>query len=376
MLPLPASLNPHAAELRSQITEIPNRHGIYLLTPKQGVPYLGFAAFLQKRLTRLLFHNIQLSNPVANLRENLAKIEYWLTGSRLEMLLLLYWLAREHHPATYRKRLKLKDPSLLALLPGHGFARLAVRHRIPDESVAVYGPFPSREASERFQQGVLGLFRLRRCEENLQPSVHHPGCIYGEINACLRPCQEAVSSEEYSAETKRVGEFLEENGRSLLSVLTETRNAASEQMEFEEAARLHREVEKVKAVTTLRDSLATNVENLNGIAVARAARDETVALWPMVRGYWQAPLFVPVTLNVAEPVSSLDRQLRERLQEHLQTPQEDGERLEHIALLSRWYYASGRQEPWFSFQTLSDLNWRKLVREISAMARQPVQQES
>ena len=78
-----------------------------------------------------------------------------------------------------------------------------------------YGPFTSRAAAERFEAGLLDLFQIRRCEENLAPSPQHPGCIYGEMNRCLRPCQQAVSVAEYRGETQRVEQFLRTSGESL-----------------------------------------------------------------------------------------------------------------------------------------------------------------
>src|SRR5207244_6958620 len=62
---------------------------------------------------------------------------------------------------------------------------------------------------------MLDLFQLRRCEDNLAPSPEHPGCIYGEMNKCLRPCQQVVSIEEYRGEAHRVEEFIRTDGASL-----------------------------------------------------------------------------------------------------------------------------------------------------------------
>src|SRR6202042_80101 len=79
-----------------------------------------------------------------------------------------------------------------------------------------YGPVASRATAERFEGGLLDLFQILRCEENLTPSPTHPGCIYGEMNRCLRPCQQAVSEDEYRGETARVEQFLRTGGASLL----------------------------------------------------------------------------------------------------------------------------------------------------------------
>jgi excinuclease ABC subunit C len=60
---------------------------------------------------------------------------------------------------------------------------------------------------------------MRRCQEDLQPSPDHPGCIYGEMNLCLRPCQQVVGAAEYGHEVDRVLEFLRSVGQSLLAAI-------------------------------------------------------------------------------------------------------------------------------------------------------------
>src|SRR6185312_998656 len=169
MIPPPASLDPKDPDLPARIADVPNLPGAYLLMPEQGFPYLGSSTYLRKRLIRLLLHASSSGNSLSNIRAGLSHIAYWLTGSRLETSLLLYWLALEHYPDTYRKRLKLKDPWLLTLV-GDEFPRLAVRNRLTPKRIAAFGPFPSREAAERVYQGVSGLFQVRRCEEKLVPA--------------------------------------------------------------------------------------------------------------------------------------------------------------------------------------------------------------
>ena len=79
-----------------------------------------------------------------------------------------------------------------------------------------YGPFASRAAAEHFNDDALDLFQVRRCEENLAARRRsHPGCIYGEMNRCLRPCQQAVTPEEYRGEVARLEQFLRTDGASL-----------------------------------------------------------------------------------------------------------------------------------------------------------------
>jgi excinuclease UvrABC nuclease subunit len=366
MIPPPALLDPKHPELPAHIAGIPNSRGVYLLMPDNGIPYLGSSIYISKRLSRLLLHTTDTSNSLSNIRAGLSHVRYWLTGSRLETSLLLYWLALEHYPETYRKRLKLKDPWVLTLLEDE-FPRLVIRNRLIAKHIAAFGPFPSRDAADRVVQGVLGLFQIRRCEERLYPSEQHPGCIYGEMNLCLRPCQLAVSSAEYAAEVARITEFLESNGKHTLSVLTAARDRASEQTDFEEAARLHKELERVKGIAALRDELITDIESLNGVALTTGSRAGQVTLWPMLAGYWQLPVFLDFTETIE--ARSLDQYVQEQLAQRLAEPRNHGNRAEEVSLLSRWYYSSWRDGQWFSFRVLEDLNLRKLVREISRLVR-------
>src|SRR6202035_5349340 len=162
-------------------------------------------ANLHRRLTRLLLSSYTgQDSPVGRLREGLARIECWATGSRLESSLLTYELARLHFPDKYLKRLRLRLPWFVGLTSSDPFPRMVVVNRIPLKSGTFFGPFPNRDLAQRYKQEVEGLFQVRRCVERLIPDPAHPGCIYGEMNQCLRPCQPAVTQEEYTTEVKRV----------------------------------------------------------------------------------------------------------------------------------------------------------------------------
>jgi hypothetical protein len=139
-----------------------------------------------------------------------------------------------------------------------------------------YGPFPSRAAADRYADAVLDLFKLRRCHEELAPYPEHPGCIYGEMNKCLAPCNRAHTPEgaaAYSAEAAAVHEFFETHGRSMLDRLTAEREQASADMEFERAAEIHAQHQKVKAAADLADELVRPIPRLRAVIVQKAAKD-------------------------------------------------------------------------------------------------------
>ncbi len=397
---IPQVLFPQDPEFALQLSRLPRRDGIYLLEfglshDRQAIdPYLGTSHYLYKRIYRLFAHDSLAQIPSrAQLRASVDRILCWPTASRLESWLLLCAIARERFPTEYRKRLKLRAPAFVSLLTGDRFARLTAGNRIPRASLTV-GPFRTRDLADAFMQQAAGLFQLRRCEETLDPSPAHPGCIYGEMNLCLRPCQLAVSSDEYATEANRAADFLSTDGDSLLRPLSAAREQSSEAMDFEQAARLHKQIEKIKVVCALRGDLVRPLDHLNGIAITRAGSPQAVRLWPLVAGYWQPSLTLDFAAVVeptseplipesglpelpsspkqaANPALSMDALLRQSLTQHLAYPSTDGSRSDDLALLSRWFYSSWRDGGWLPFADLTKLNYRKLVREISSLSQRP-----
>ncbi len=223
-----------------------------------------------------------------------------------------------------------------------------------------YGPFRTRASAEQFDGRLLDLFQIRRCQENLEPRPEHPGCIYGEMNMCLRPCQQVVGIEEYRSEANRIVRFLETSGAAALAEAEAARDRLSEEMNFEEAARRHKRIEAIEGVLALRDDLARDVERLYAIVVSKSRDPGAVALWFCCRGWWQAPIRFELASDV-----SLDRRLRDLIGDLRPERPSSSSREEHLALLARWAYSSWRDGELLLFDALENAPYRKLVRAIS-----------
>lgn len=372
-IPVPITLDSHAVNLGEQIANLPGSSGVYVLVGKaarSGLSHfhLGWSANLRKRLTRLLGSYGGSDSQLGRVRANLARIECWATGSKLESSLLMYDLAKAHFPDDYPRRLRLRMPWFVGLTGGDPFPRVVVVNRLPRNDGAFFGPFPSRDLAQQYEQELAGLFQLRRCVERLAPEPAHPGCIYGEINQCLRPCQCAVTTEEYASEAIRVAEFLSSNGKSTLNVLSAARDRACEETDFEQAAMIHKRIEKVNAAAVARDAVVADVQQFNGVALTRAVQTRQFRLWPMFGGLWQE--FITLDFSADEPrTKSLDQELREQVSESLKHVRKEGARIEELAIFSRWYFSSWRDGQWYGFRSLADLNYRRLVRDISKMAQ-------
>ena len=175
------------------------------------------------------------------------RIAWRLTGSEFESLLAQFSLLEEIYGAKALERMHLRHPAFVRYLGGNRFPRITVTHR-PSQREAdwAYGPFPSRAAAERFVDEALKLFLLRRCTDELEPHPNHPGCIYSEMKMCLAPCFKGCTDQRYAQEATAVESFLSTRGQSRLVVLRGEREQASARLQFEEAAAIHSQVQRVE----------------------------------------------------------------------------------------------------------------------------------
>src|SRR5580704_5082716 len=346
--------------LDEAIDALPNTDAVFLVWAGDRSAYLAKTSMLRRRLLRILKPAAGSPRRSLNLREVVTRVEYWLTASRFESTLLHYALAKQNYPEDYLRLVKLRMPAYVKLILSNEFPRSQVTTRLGGGSALYYGPFRTRAAAELFENQFLDLFQLRRCQENLEPSPRHPGCIYGEMNMCLRPCQQVVGPDEYRSEVHRVQEFLTGDGLSLLNTTSAARERLSQEMNFEEAARQHKRMERIQEVLALRDDLVCDIDRLYGVAVAQASEPDSVLLWFVCQGSWQAPREFPLVSHV-----SLDQRLRELVGSLDPLAAPLTEKQEHLALLARWHYSTWSDGEWIGFHDLGQAPYKKLVRAIS-----------
>lgn len=340
----------------AELEVLPESAAVFVLRAGEKSAYAARTTMLRRRVRRAV--------KLLGLSDILTSIEYWPVASALEGSLLHYSVMRRIFPDQYLKLLRLRMPAYVKVTLANAYPRTHVSARLSSKGL-FYGPFRSRAEAENFDSQFLDFFQLRRCQEDLAPSPAHPGCIYGEMNMCLRPCQQVVSADEYRSEVRRVVDFLSTNGASLVASATAARDRLSEEMNFEEAARQHERCERINAVLALRGELVREVDKLSGVVVTRSLSAETVNLQFVWRGAWIAP----IPFDVGHMGSSLDQRLRE-IVDGIETPSLSvQERQEHLALLARWYYSSWREGDWIPFDDLARVPYRRIVRAVSRVLK-------
>ena len=399
-----------AAEILRSVPALP---GVFALRGERDSdePYLTRAADLRRRMIRLLNPPEEQSKRL-NLRDRVRTIEYTVTGSEFESLLLVYDAASGvFGQAEARRRLRLHTPYFLRLTMEHAHPRVYSTNRLSKRSLAqTYGPFPSRAAAERYCDAVLDLFKLRRCYEDLQVHPEHPGCAYGEMKKCMAPCNQTCTAAEYAAEAQAVEAFFATHGESMLAEIGAAREQASAEMEFERAAELHEKWSKVKAAAALADELVRPVSQLRALIVQPAqkrvaAHDaQEAVLFLAERGCIVGPerlstlgvravkeqtsvgssLFaqplmlqaVPLSEEGAPPLSPVESpEVRAEaalasLEHRAGSAETDPATMsDHLSLLRRWYYRPEKQRVGELFLPSPDGSWpvRRILRGAARM---------
>ena len=269
------------ANPRAALTELPHTAAVFALygAEAHAEPYIGRTPNLRARLERLLQpspkhpRRLQLAGRVRH-------IAWRLTGSDFESLLLQFELLEKVYGPKSLDRMHLGAPSFIRYLGSNSYPRITITNR-PSQREAdwAYGPFQSRAGAERFAEEALKLFLLRRCTFDLDPDPNYPGCVYSEMKMCLAPCYKGCTDERYKEESTAVESFLATRGESRLVTLRTLRDQASADLEFEAAAALHSQVQRVEAVRSLAPELVRPLGQLRAVILQASANPDEVAVF-------------------------------------------------------------------------------------------------
>jgi excinuclease ABC subunit C len=339
-------------------------------------PYLIRTADLRRRLQRLLGPADPTSKRL-NLREFAHKVRYRETASALEQALTYYQNAKQIFPKRYRELMHLRPAPVLKVNLRNAYPRCFVTRRIvvneqgEPSSGVYYGPFASRRLAEAFAEKMLDFFKVRRCQIKIRRDPNYPGCLYSEMKMCLAPCFAGCTKEEYDAEVHRLVQFLDTNSLSLHEGLSREREAASEQLDFEKAAAIHKKLEKLDDVLRGKPDLARRIQDLDAVVLQRASDTHTVAFFGVHAGRLAEPSFLRFG-ETGKPTSA-EKTIRDYLDgvvlatsgANPNVRQSASELGEHLGLLARWFFSSPRQGEIF----FRDKDWpyRRILRACSRL---------
>jgi len=211
-----------------------------------NIIYVGKAANLRHRVSSYFGAGQKLTPKLQRMVSKVADLDYFVTTSEQEALILELNLIKRHHP---RYNVRLKDDKTFPYLKidtGEGWPRVHITRRLEDGG-RYFGPFASARSVRQTLKLIKGIFPFRSCSRPITGTDPRP-CLDYDIGHCLAPCIGAVSREEYAEVIKQVILFLEGKQERVVQQLESKMNKAAEALDFERAAMFRDQIQAVDRV--------------------------------------------------------------------------------------------------------------------------------
>lgn len=234
-----------------ELKKLPAKPGVYIMRDAHDtILYVGKAINLRNRVRSYFRENIGRGPMIDKMVTLIARFEYIVTDSELEALVLENNLIKEHSPK-YNTLLKDdKTYPYIKVTLGEDFPRILFSREMKKDKSKYFGPYTSAAAVKDTIELLNKLFQLRTCNRSLPKEIGNDRpCLNYHIKQCLAPCQGYVSKEEYRQQIAGAMEFLNGNYGPIQKDLEAKMLKASEDMEFEEAAKYRDLLNSVKQVS-------------------------------------------------------------------------------------------------------------------------------
>ena len=232
---------PSAESIDERLTKVPAEPGVYLLRDRHHkVVYVGKAKNLRSRV-RMYFRGGDDRMQLPYLVPRVTDIETLVTRNEKEALILENNLIKQYKP---RYNIRLKDDKSyvsVKLTLEDEWPRVLVTRKIVRDKSRYFGPYHSASAVRDSLDAIRKVFPLRTCSDTVFRNRSRP-CLEYQIKRCPGPCCLPVDRDDYRRALKSAMLFLEGKNDELVRDLRTRMATASEQLRFEEAARLRDQV--------------------------------------------------------------------------------------------------------------------------------------
>lgn len=241
-----------------------SRPGVYRMIDKDDtVIYVGKAKNLKKRVSSY-FRKTGLTSKTRVMVALIATIETTVTHTENEALILENNLIKELMP---RYNILLRDDKTYPYLfiSADRFPRLSLHRGAKRKKGKYFGPYPSAGAVRESLNLLQRLFPVRQCDDSYYQNRSRP-CLQHQIKRCTAPCVGLISEENYQIDVQHTILFLEGKNQQVMDEMSQQMEAASAQLDFEQAAAIRDKIISLRRVQE-RQYVSSEQGNLDVLAV-------------------------------------------------------------------------------------------------------------
>ncbi len=236
--------------LLETIKNLPDAPGVYQYFDKDGrLLYIGKAKSLKKRIksyfrfTPSLAPSPKLSPRIYKMVSEIASIQYILVENENEALILENSLIKQLKP---KYNILLRDDKTYPYIYidlAEPFARPKITRKVvKGKQVRYFGPFPN--AAKDILDSLYEIFPLVQKESCIQGKK---ACLFYQMGRCLAPCEGLIDQKAYRAILDEAISHIH-NKELLIQKLTQKMERLSEQLRFEEAAKLRDRIARIQSI--------------------------------------------------------------------------------------------------------------------------------
>lgn len=269
--------------ITEQLRHLPNSPGVYLLRDaEENILYVGKAANLQHRVRSYFGAAQKLSPKLQRMVARVADIDFLVTTSEQEALILELNLIKRHHPH-YNVRLKDdKSFPFLKISLDEEWPRIYFTRRLEKDGGRYFGPFASARSVRQALKALKRIFPFRTCSRTIT-GADRRACLEYHMNYCVGPCVGAASREEYDEIIKQVILFLDGKQEKVVRELEDRMKKAAEALNFEKAALLRDQIQAIHKVIE-GQRIATTVRGEQDVIAFAQDKDLACAQVFFIRG--------------------------------------------------------------------------------------------
>jgi len=235
---------------------------------QENVLYVGKAANLSNRVRSYFMEHKNLPSKIQRLMSKISDIEFIVTNSEQEALILECSLIKKYRP---RYNVRLKDDKTFPYLKiniTEDWPGVYVTRRFQKDGARYFGPFASAGSVRKTLRLIKKIFPFRSCTKTITGRDKKP-CLEYHIHRCLGPCIGAVTREEYHEMINQVIQFLEGKQELVLRQLNQKMMEASHRFQFEKAALLRDQIKAIEKVIEAQKIAVTLKGEQDVIALAQ-----------------------------------------------------------------------------------------------------------
>ncbi|KRB52183.1 excinuclease ABC subunit UvrC [Phenylobacterium sp. Root700] len=247
-----------AALIKDEVRRLPDAPGVYRMMGEDGeVLYVGKARSLKKRVLQYAqgrFHTQRIALMVDLTRS----MEFVTVRTETDALLLEINLIKQLKP---RFNVLLRDDKSfpeIVIRREHPAAQLRKHRGAHTIKGDYFGPFASAHSVTKTLNTLQKAFLLRSCSDSVYESRTRP-CMLHQIKRCAAPCTGLISLEDYGGLVDQAEAFLRGKSRVVMERMSQEMQAASDEMEFERAARIR---DRIRALASVAQEQQINPETL------------------------------------------------------------------------------------------------------------------